>query len=112
MAAEDPRSSADNIAKLFETSEESGYPTDPNQEVIDLKVYDIITSFTKRDTSSSDRDYLHSMCFSVPDLADTCDRLRAAGIRVTSQTEISAWTDAADTHGLLMQWVREDSLPT
>ena len=111
MAAEDPRSSADNIAKLFETSEESGYPTDPNQEVIDLKVYDIITRFTKRDTSSSDRDYLHSMCFSVPDLADTCDRLRAAGIRVTSQTEISAWTDAADTHGLLMQWVREDSLP-
>ena len=89
----------------------TGYPTDAGQEVVDLKVYDIITRFTKRDTETSDRDYLHSMCFSVPDLADTCDRLRSAGIKVTAQTPTSAWSDAADTHGLLMQWVSESALP-
>ena len=111
MAAQDPRASADNIATLFETSEVSGYPTDAGQEVIDLKVYDIITRFSKRDETSSERDHLHSMCFAVPDLADTCDRLRAAGIRITSQDDTSAWSEAADTHGLLMQWVSAASLP-
>ena len=54
---------------------------------------------------------VNHLSLSVPDLDDTCARLEADGIRVTSRTDGLAWTDREDTLGMHIQWVSRALLP-
>ena len=87
-----------------------GLPRIAGEELIDVRINDVVIRLLKRDAADTSRDTLHSWCISVPDLADTCVRLAAAGIRVQEQTELLAVTDQEDTLGMRLQWVQASAL--
>ena len=88
----------------------NGLPRDAGQEVIDLQMNDVVIRVAKRAEGESGRDTLHSFCIAVPDLADTCQRLEAAGISIASQSDVIAWTNSAHTLGMKIQWVQASAL--
>jgi len=110
MAVADPMKTAEVLTSIVESTVVEGLPRDADQEVIDLQMNDIVIRIAKRAEGESGRDTLHSFCISVPDLSETCQRLSAAGIGVTSQSDVLAWTNPADTLGMKIQWVQASAL--
>lgn len=110
MAVADPTKTAEVLAGIVESHVVEGFPRDPGQEAIDLQVNDVVIRIAKKAEGESGRDTLHSFCIAVPDLADTCERLESAGIAVTSQSQVLAWTNPTDTLGMKIQWVQASAL--
>ena len=110
MSVADPVKSAAVLSGILETTVVEGLPRDAGQEVIDLQINDVVVRLAKRAEGEGGRDTLHSFCVAVPDLADTCKRLEAAGIAVVSQSEVLAWTNPVDTLGMKIQWVQASKL--
>ena len=109
-AVKDPAKSAQILSSVVEASEITGLPRNPGEELIDLRVNDVIIRLLERDDADTARDTLHSWCISVPDLNETLVALRQAGIRVEAQSELLAVTHPEDTLGMRLQWVRASSL--
>jgi len=110
MSVANPVKAAEILSAVIETSEVVGLPRNAGEELIDVRINDVVIRLLKRDAADTSRDTLHSWCISVPDLADTCVRLAAAGIRVQEQTELLAVTDQEDTLGMRLQWVQASAL--
>ncbi|MDD2817670.1 MAG: hypothetical protein PHN51_02590 [Candidatus Nanopelagicales bacterium] len=110
MEVADPSKSAAVLSGILETTRVDGLPRDLGQEVIDLRINDVVIRLAKRNEGESGRDTLHSFCIAVPNLADTCTRLQAAGIAVIAQSEVLAWTDPANTLGMKIQWVQASAM--
>ncbi|MFA7323001.1 MAG: hypothetical protein WC005_01455, partial [Candidatus Nanopelagicales bacterium] len=105
VAVADPSKSADVLTALLQSSVVEGLPRAPGQDAIDLRIHDVVIRLSRRDAGDLARDTLDSFCLAVPDLADTCARLQAAGIRIDSQSDAMAWTTREDTLGMKIQWV-------
>ena len=110
MSVKDPAKSAQVLSSVIEASEVNGLPRNTGEELIDLRVNDVIIRLLKRDDADTSRDTLHSWCISVPDLTSTCSALMQAGIRVESQSELLATTHQEDTLGMRLQWVQASAL--
>jgi len=110
MAVADPAKSAQILSAVVEASVVTGLPRNPGDELIDLRINDVIIRLLKREAADTSRDTLHSWCISVPDLTATCSALTQAGIRVDSQSELLATTHQEDTLGMRLQWVQASAL--
>ena len=110
MLVDDPTKSVEVLSSILESSIVEGLPREDGTEAIDLQVHDVVIRFLRRAAGESGRDTLHSWCISVPDLNQTCARLESAGIGIESRSGSLAWTRAADTLGMRLQWVQADAL--
>ena len=110
LAVADPTKTAEVLTGIIDSTVVNGLPRDAGQEVIDLQMNDVVIRVAKRAEGESGRDTLHSFCIAVPDLADTCQRLEAAGISIASQSDVIAWTNSAHTLGMKIQWVQASAL--
>ncbi|HBJ73031.1 MAG TPA: hypothetical protein DDY88_04825 [Actinobacteria bacterium] len=111
VAVADPAKSAEILTNLIVSTVVEGLPRAAGEEVIDLRMHDVVIRLAKRPADDVRRDQFDSFCLSVPDLADSCRRLEADGISVASQEGELAWTEQADTLGMKIQWVQASALP-
>jgi len=109
VAVTEPAKSAEILTALIACTRVEGLPHAPGEEVIDLRMHDVVIRLARRAADDVRRDQFDSFCLSVPDLDDTCRRLEADGIAVERRDGDLAWTRQADTLGMKIQWVQ---LPT
>ncbi len=110
VAVADPAKTAEVLSNLIVTTAVEGLPRAAGEEVIDLRMNDVVIRLAKRAADDVRRDQFDSFCLAVPDLDDTLARLQADGIAVASRTGNLAWTQQADTLGMKIQWVQASAL--
>ena len=110
LAVADPAKSAEVLTDLIVSTVVEGLPHEAGQEVIDLRMHDVVIRLAKRASDDVRRDQFDSFCLSVPDLDDTCRRLEADGISIAQREGNLAWTSQVHTLGMKIQWVQASAM--